>query len=59
LLQHGNAGCIDIQTQDIIALLCKAGSGDKTDVTGANDGDFHLFSPAISGLSLPVPLGEL
>ena len=33
---------IDIETEDIIAHLGQTGAADQTDVTGADDGDFHV-----------------
>ncbi len=46
LVQARDAGLIDVETDDLVAQVCQAGSGDESDVAGSDDGEMHRQSVA-------------
>ena len=40
-LQRFDLGCVIVDANDVVADVGKACAGDKTDVTGADDGNIH------------------
>ena len=56
-IEHGNFAGNDVETHDGVADVRKTGPGDQTNVTGANNCNFHVvLMESIAGKSADIAL---